>query len=243
MTDQLEHKTILVTGANGGLGREFVRQGLARGARRVYAAARRPQAWEDNRVVPLALDLTDTRSIANAAAEATDVDLLINNAAISSSGFPSVLNGDDEEAREIFETNYFGTLRVTRAFAPILASNGGGAIANVLSLSAWTPIATAYAASKAATWSATNALRLELAPQGTSVTGVMVGLIDTPMSADWDFPKVSPASVVEQTYDGVARGDAEVLADGETRRVKELLSGRAEDLNGYFLEWMAGSTA
>lgn len=243
MTERLDGRTILVTGANGGLGREFVRQGLERGARRVYAAARTPQAWADARVVPLALDLTDSWSIAGAAAEATDVDLLVNNAAIAPSGDLSVLHGDDDVAREIFETNYFGTVRVSRAFAPILAANGGGALLNVLSLSVWTPIPSAYAASKAAAWSATNALRLELAEQGTGVTAVMVGLIDTAMSSEWEMPKVSPASVVEHSYDGLARGDAEVLADEETRLVKGLLSGRAEDLNGYFLEWMASATS
>jgi NAD(P)-dependent dehydrogenase (short-subunit alcohol dehydrogenase family) len=243
MTERLDGRTVLVTGANGGLGREFVRQALERGARRVYAAARTPRAREDARVVPLALDVTDSWSIAGASAEAKDVDLLVNNAAIAPADDLSVLTGDDDVARAIFETNYFGTVRVSRAFAPILAANGGGALVNVLSLSVWTPITSAYAASKAAAWSATNALRIELAAQGTAVTGVMVGLIDTAMSAGWDMPKVTPASVVEQTYDGVARGEAEVLADEETRMVKGLLSGRAEDLNNVFVEWMAGSTS
>ena len=241
MTEQLDGRTILVTGANGGLGREFVRQGLERGARRVYAAARTPQAWEDTRVVPIALDLDDAASIAAAAEQASDVDLLVNNAATAPADDLSALNADEDVARGIFETNYFGTLRVTRAFAPVLAANGGGGILNVLSLSVWTPINSAYAASKAAAWSATNAMRLELSAQGTGVTGVIVGLIDTAMSAAWDFPKVSPSSVVAQSYDGVARGDNEVLADDESRRVKSLLSGRSEDLNAFFAEWLAGA--
>jgi NAD(P)-dependent dehydrogenase (short-subunit alcohol dehydrogenase family) len=241
MTEQLDGRTILVTGANGGLGQEFVRQGLERGARRVYAAARKPQTWEDSRVVPLTLDLNDARSIAAAAASAADVDLLVNNAAIAPATDSSVLTTDEDVARDIFETNYFGTVRVTKAFAPILAANGGGGVLNILSLSAWTPINSVYAASKAAAWSATNALRGELAPQGTGVTGVIVGLIDTAMSAAWDFPKVSPANVVAASYDGVARGDFEVLADDESRQIKALLSGRSEDLNAFFTEWLAGA--
>lgn len=239
MTEQLDGRTILVTGANGGLGQEFVRQGLERGAHRVYAAARKPQVWEDSRVVPLALDLNDAPSIAAAAAIAADVDLLVNNAAVAPTTDTSVLTTDEDLARNIFETNYFGTVRVTKAFAPILAANGGGGVLNVLSLSVWTPINSVYAASKAAAWSATNALRGELAPQGTGVTGV----IDTAMSAAWDFPKVSPANVVAASYDGVARGDFEVLADDESRRVKALLSGRSEDLNAFFTEWLAGAAS
>jgi len=243
MTERLDGRTILVTGANGGLGQEFVRQGLERGARRVYAAARKPQTWEDPRVVPLTLDLNDAASITAAAAIAADVDLLVNNAALAPATDTSVLATDEQLARDIFETNYFGTVRVTKAFAPILAANGGGAVLNVLSLAVFMPINSVYAASKAAAWSATNALRVELAPQGTGVTGVIVGLIDTPMSASWDFPKVSPASVVAVSYDGVARGDFEVLADDESRRVKALLSGRSEDLNAFFTEWLAGAAS
>lgn len=241
MTEQLDGRTILVTGANGGLGQEFVRQGLERGARRVYAAARKPQVWEDSRVVPLALDLNDAQSIAAAAASAADVDLLVNNAAIAPAADTSVLTTDEDLARDIFETNYFGTVRVTKAFAPILAANGGGGVLNVLSLSVWVPINSVYAASKAAAWSATNALRGELAPQGTGVTGLIVGLIDTSMSAAWDLPKVSPGNVVAASYDGVVRGDFEVLADDESRQVKALLSGRSEDLNAFVTEWLAGA--
>lgn len=236
MTERLDGRTILVTGANGGLGEEFVGQGLARGARRVYASARTPRQWDDERVVPLALDLNDNATITAAAAAATDVDLLVNNAAIAPADDRSVLGADEDVARRIFDTNFFGTLRVTNAFAPVLAANGGGAMLNVLSLAVWTPVPSAYAASKAALWSATNALRLELASQRTSVTGVMVGLIDTAMASEWDMPKVSPVSVVEQAYDGVARGDYEVLADEDTRTVKALLSGRLEDINAAYAD-------
>lgn len=239
MTERLDGRTVLVTGANGGLGEEFVRQALGGGAQRVYATARRPRAWEDARVVPLTLDLTDATSVAAAAAVASDVDLLVNNAAIAPTDDQSILTADEELVRQIFETNFFGTVRVAKAFAPVLAANGGGAMLNVLSLSAWLPLPTAYATSKAAAWSATNALRTSLAAQGTTVTGVLVGLIDTAMSAAWDMPKVSPSSVVEQSYAGVASGAFEVLADDNTRAVKALLSASAEDLTAAVFEVMS----
>jgi NAD(P)-dependent dehydrogenase (short-subunit alcohol dehydrogenase family) len=242
MTEQLEGRTVLITGANGGLGGEFVRQALERGARRVYATARTPRAWNDERVVPLPLDLTDAASVARAAAIATDVDLVVNNAAVAPEEDFSVLTGDEDVARRIFETNFFGNLRVAKAFAPVLAANGGGALLNVLSLAAWIPMPTAYAASKAAMWSATNALRAELASQQTSVTGLIVGMIDTAMVARFEVPKSSPASVVGQAYDGVAAGAFEVLADEDSTDVKSRLSGTAEDLNAYLAEALAAVT-
>ncbi|MDX1892827.1 SDR family oxidoreductase [Mycolicibacterium sp. 050158] len=233
MAERLDDRTVLVTGANGGLGEEFVRQALARGARRVYAAARTPREWEDDRVVPLPLDLTDPASVTATAAAAPDVDLLVNNAAIAPQGDASIAGADDDLAHRIFETNVFGTLRVTKAFAPVLAANGGGAILNVLSLAAWLPLPTVYAASKAAMWSATNGSRAELAAQKTGVTGLIVGMVDTPMSARWDLPKVSAASVVEQGYDGVVAGAFEVLADEDSRDAKARLGASSEELNAY----------
>lgn len=240
MAERLDGRTVLITGANGGLGAEFVRQALARGAKRVYATARTPHPWEDPRIVALPLDLTDPPSIVAAARTASDVDLLVNNAAIAPAEDRSVLTGDEGVARDVVETNLFGTLRVAKAFAPVLAANGGGAMLNVLSLSAWLPLPTAYAVSKAAAWSLTNALRGELAAQRTTVTGLLVGMIDTPMSARWDMPKVTPASVVGQGYDGVATGAFEVLADEETQLVKSLLSARAEDLDAAVAQALSG---
>ncbi|MEU0497075.1 SDR family oxidoreductase [Mycobacterium sp. NPDC006124] len=239
MAERLEGRTVLVTGANGGLGEEFVRQALERGAAKVYATARTPKVWDDERIVALALDLTDQSSVASAAEAAADVDLVVNNAAISPADDVSVAAGDEEITRRIFETNYFGNLRVAKAFAPVLAANGGGGLLNVLSLAAWLPLPTAYAASKAAMWSATNALRTELAPANTTVTGLIVGMVDTAMSARFDMPKVTAASVVHQAYDGVATGAFEVLADDDSREVKSRLSGSAEDLNGYLVEKLA----
>ncbi|MFJ3384810.1 MULTISPECIES: SDR family oxidoreductase [unclassified Curtobacterium] len=230
MTEGLDGRIVLVTGANGGLGEEFVRQALARGAAKVYATARSPRQWDDDRIVPLVLDLTDADSIVAAAATASDVDLLVNNAAIAPAADSSIAAADDDLLRSVFETNVIGTIRVSGAFAPVLARNGGGAVLSVLSLAAWTPLPTVYAVSKAAALSATNGLRTELAAQGTTVTGVLVGMVDTAMGARFDVPKVSPASVVAQAYDGAVTGAFEVLADDDTRMVKGLLSRPAEDL-------------
>jgi NAD(P)-dependent dehydrogenase (short-subunit alcohol dehydrogenase family) len=237
----LSGRHVLVTGANGGLGEQFVAQGLERGAAKVYAAARSTRDWDDPRVVPLDLDLTDPDAPARAVAAAADVDVLINNAAIAPQG--DSISGPEEELRRIFETNFFGTLRVSNAFAPVLARNGGGTLINILSSAAWVSMPTGYAASKAAMWSATNALRIQLRGQGTHVVGLLVGMIDTPMTAGWDVPKVTAASVVSQAYDAVGAGSLEVLADETTRDLKTRLSTPAEELYPWLDEQIAALAA
>jgi len=238
MNKPLDGRTVLVTGANGGLGEQFVRQALERGASRVYAAARTGKPWNDARIRPLTLDLTSPDDAVRAAEAAPDVDLLINNAAIAPAG--DSISGPEDELRRTFETNFFGTLRVARAFTPVLAANGGGTLLNILSTAAWINVPTGYGASKAAMWSATNALRVELRAQGTQVIGLLVGMVDTPMSARWDVPKVSPADVVAQAYDAVADGSIEVLADEPTRGLKARLNTRAEELYPWLDEQLAG---
>ncbi|ROS44561.1 SDR family oxidoreductase [Amycolatopsis thermoflava] len=237
MNQSLQGRTVLVTGANGGLGEQFVAQALERGASKVYAAARKPKSWNDSRVQPLALDITDAAAVARAVASAPDVDLVINNAGIAPDG--DSISGPEDELRRIFETNFFGTLRVANAFAPVLGANGGGTLLNILSAASWFSIPTGYAASKAAMWSATNALRVQLRGQGTQVIGLLVGMIDTPMTAGWDVPKVTAASVVAQAYDGVANGALEVLADEPTRELKSRLSTKAEELYPWLDEQLA----
>lgn len=240
MDATLAGRTVLVTGANGGLGTQFVTQALERGAVKVYAAARTPGDWSDARVEALALDVTDSDAAARAAAAAPDVDLLVNNAGIAPAG--DYVSGPEDELRRIFETNFFGTLRIANAFTPVLAANGGGTLVNVLSAAAWIPVPTGYAASKAAMWSATNALRQLLQKQHTQVLAVLVGMIDTPMSARWDVPKVSAHSVVAQTYGGVTAGLIEILADEPTRGLKSQLNTPAEQLYPFLHQQLEGFT-
>ncbi|MBJ7289912.1 MAG: SDR family NAD(P)-dependent oxidoreductase [Williamsia sp.] len=200
--------------------------------RRLRAAARSTKDWGDDRVTPMSLDITSADDLGSAVSVAADVDLLINNAGIAPEG--DSITGSEDNLRRIFETNFFGNLRVANAFAPILAANGGGAMLNVLSAASWISIPTAYAASKAAMWSATNGLRSALRGQGTHVIGLQVGMIDTPMAARWDVPKVTPESVVTQAYDAVRDGSIEVIADDWTGMVKARMSDSAEE----FYPWI-----
>jgi NAD(P)-dependent dehydrogenase (short-subunit alcohol dehydrogenase family) len=217
---KLDGTTALVTGANRGLGRHFAQQLLERGARKVYATARDPSTIDLRGVTTLALDVTDPRAFAAAATAAPDVDLLVNNAGISTG--TGLVAGDLDILRREFETNYWGVLEAIRAFQPILAANGGGAVLNVLSQLSWMSFAgsTGYAASKAAAWSLTNGIRLELAEQRTLVTALMLSATDTDMTAAWDAPKNDPADVVRQALDGLAAGRWEVVADSDTAATK-----------------------
>ncbi len=231
--------TALVTGANRGIGRHFAQQLLERGASNVYATARDPESIDLPGVEPLRLDVTDPASIAAAAAIASDVTLLVNNAGAST--YQNLVTGDLDKIRLEMDTNFYGTLAMVRAFAPALAAGGGGAIVNVLSRLSWLsyPGATAYAASKAAAWSLTNGIRLELAEQGTLVTGLLLSATDTDMMAGWDIPKNDPADVVRQALDGIEAGALEVLADADTAEAKASLS---EDPSVGYGELLAGAS-
>ena len=222
MTSRVAGGVVLVTGANGGLGTEFVRQALERGATKVYATARTPRAWEDPRVVPLALDVTSLDSITEAAAIATDVTVVVNNAGTANG---ATVMGDSPALRDLFDVNLFGPLAIANAFAPALAKNGGGALLNVLSVLSWIGVGDGYSATKAALWSATNTQRLALAPNGTVVTALHLGYTDTPMTAGLDVTKNDPADIVAQAYDGVEAGAYEILADEISTQVKAGLAG------------------
>jgi NAD(P)-dependent dehydrogenase (short-subunit alcohol dehydrogenase family) len=219
---QLADSVVLVTGANGGLGTEFVRQALQRDARRVYATARRARAWDDDRVVPLVLDVTDSASVAAAAAAAADTTIVINNAGVSAG--QSLLTMPLDEVRAAYETNVFGPIAVAQAFAPVLARNGGGALVDVHSALSWLARPGVYPSTKAALWSVTNSLRLELANQKTQVVGAHLGFADTPMTAGLDVDKADPRDIVAAIYDGLEADELEVLADDVSRRVKQGLS-------------------
>lgn len=223
----LDGAVVLVTGANGGIGTHFVRDALARGASKVYATARNPRTWDDDRIVPLALDVTDPASIQAAVKAASDVTVLINNAGISVSS-PGILTHTDAEIRTNVETNFLGPLFLTRAFAPILAAKEDAAVIDIHSAMSWYAVGGIYSATKAALWSATNSLRLELAPQGVHVVGVHVGYVDTAMAAHTTDPKTNPADLVRIVFDAVEAGEYEVLADEVSVRAKAGLSAPIE---------------
>ena len=222
---KIENSVALVTGANRGIGLAFARELLARGARKVYVGARDTATITQAGVQALRLDVNNPEDVAAAAALATDVTLVVNNAGIAQPG--GFLAADSEEvARRIFETNFFAVLRVSKAFAPILKANGGGALLNVLSVASWVNGGelAAYSASKSAAWSLTNALRTELAAQKTHVLGLHMAYVDTDLTRGFDVPKSSAEDIVARAFDGLEAGADEVLADEITQQVRRGLT-------------------
>lgn len=228
--------TALVTGANRGLGRSYLNRLLDRGAARVYAASRDPETIEvtDTRIVPIRCDITNPTQVAAAAQRCDDVTVLINNAGVMLRT-PLLAAPDTSAARSEMDTNYFGTLAMCRAFAPILANNGGGALVNVLSVASWQNSAFngSYGASKSAEWALTNAIRIELRSAGTLVVGVHAGWIDTDMAATVNDAKLSTGDVVEQSLHAVENGDEEVIAGDWAHSVKQALAG---DLSAMYAD-------
>ncbi|AMW11304.1 short-chain dehydrogenase [Streptomyces qaidamensis] len=221
---ELKNAVAVVTGANRGLGRHLAAQLVERGAK-VYAAARRSETVDLPGVRPLRLDVTDQESIREAARIASDATLLINNAGISTGA--TLVGGDLDEVRREMETNFFGPLAATRAFAPVIEGNGGGAVLNVLSALSWFHPAGlgSYAASKAAAWALSDASREELAPRGITVSALHVGYMDTDMAAGVPADqKVAAADVAAQALYGIETGLPEILADETSRYVKQSLS-------------------
>jgi NAD(P)-dependent dehydrogenase (short-subunit alcohol dehydrogenase family) len=220
----LSNSVAVVTGANRGLGRHIAAQLLERGAK-VYAGARRPESVDLPGAIPLEIDVTDPASVERAAAVAADATLLINNAGSSTGA--GLLDGELDAIRLEMETHYFGTLFVTRAFAPVIGRNGGGAILNVLSVLSWVhPAASgAYTAAKTAEWALTDSIRAELTPKGIAVSALHVGYMDTDMAAHVPAgQKTAPELIAAQALDGIAAGHPEILADDASRHVKSTLS-------------------
>lgn len=221
---QIEGTTALVTGANRGLGRHLAQQLRDRGAT-VYAGARKPESVDLDGVIPIAIDLTDPASVEAAAAAASDVAILVNNAGSSTGS--TLLTGNLDDIRLEMDTHFFGTLAVTRAFAPQLAKHEQSAVLNILSVLSWLslPGSGAYSAAKAAAWSLTNALRQELAGQHTRVSALHVGYMDTDMARSVAGPKSSPEDVAKIAIDGIAADQTEIIADDISRTVLAGLSG------------------
>ena len=222
---KINNAVALVTGANRGIGLAFTRALLARGVRKVYAAARDPATVTQPGVEAIRLDVTKPDDVAAAAARAGDVTLVVNNAGIGAVGGFLAADGE-ESARRHLETNFFGMLRMSRAFAPVLAANGGGALLNVLSIVSWVNGGqlAPYAASKSAAWSLTNALRHELAAQRTQVLALHMAFVDTDLVRALEGPKSSAEDIVQRALDGLEAGLDEVLADERTRLVKHGLT-------------------
>lgn len=223
---KIENSIVFVTGASRGLGLAFAREALRRGAAKVYAGVRRPENFNEPGIIPVRLDVTDPESIAAAAKIASDTTVLVNNAGVAEVSESPFADNVEEQARRIFETNYYGVMRTTRAFEASLPSNGNGAVINVLSDVTWraVPILTPYSASKAAAWSYTNNIRVHLKSRNISVVGLHVGFIDTDLTQGFDVPKANPVDVVRQTYDALEAGESEVLADAGSRELKQTLS-------------------
>jgi len=219
----------LVTGANRGIGAAIARALLEAGAAKVYAGARDPKSVTDQRLTPVRLDVTSADDIEAAARLASDVDIVVNNAGVSGPE-AQLLTGSLDVARAVMETNVFGPWQIARAFAPILAANGGGALVNVLSAGSWAAMsaAPAYTASKAAEWSLTNALRLGLAKQHTLVVGVHSGFVDTDLSSNVRATKISADDLAEQVVRALAEDRAEVLADEFTVATRRALADGIE---------------
>ncbi|QPF88184.1 SDR family NAD(P)-dependent oxidoreductase [Bradyrhizobium genosp. L] len=224
--------TVFITGANRGLGLAFAREARLRGAKKVYAGVRNTGGFQEPGITPIRIDVTDKASIAAAAELAADTTLLINNA-----GIAALIDGPlapDVEAQSIrmFETNYYGVVRVTQAFERTLLAKPHAAIINVLSDIVWLPrpYLTPYAASKTAAWSFTNQLRFHLRERGVQVLGLHVGFMDTDLTNGIDVAKASPEDVVRQTYDALAAGKSEIMADKGTAVLKGTL---AAEVPGY----------
>ena len=226
----IEGAVALVTGGNRGFGRALVDELLDRGAAKVYATSRSAQpSRDDERIIPLILDVADDSSVAAAAHAAPDVSILLNNAGIQLT--TPVLEAPLSDIHDELETNLFGIIRVARAFAPVLAGQPRSSMVNVLSGLSWVSFGRGYEISKAAAWSATNALRLALRDQGTIVTALHVGYMDTDMVAHLNVPKADPRDVAVQVADAILAGDFEILADDLTRSVKSRL---ADDVTSMY---------
>lgn len=229
---EIKNATVFVTGANRGLGLAFAREAVRRGAKKVYAGMRNTAGFDEPGVVAVRIDVTNPATVAAAAEIAADTTILINNAGIAALIDNPLATDFESQSKALFDTNYYGLARVTQAFEPALSKQSNAAIINVLSDIVWLPrpYLTPYAASKAAAWSYTNQLRFHLVDRGVQVLGLHVGFLDTDLTNGIDVPKTSPADVASRTYDALAEGKSEIMADKGTVLLKSTL---ADDVPGY----------
>ena len=222
---QIKKSTVLITDANRGIGLAFAKAFLARGAQKVYAGSRDPAKISLSGVTPIKLDVNSIADVQAAAQLAQDVTIVVNNAGIANLG--SFMAEDAEDLlRSHLETNVLGVLRMSRAFAPVLAKNGGGALLNVASVASWIsgPLLANYAVSKSALWSLSNGLRNDLRGQGTQVLTLHMGFVDTDLTKGLEMPKETPEAIVDRALQALEAGAHEVLADDMTKQVKAGLS-------------------
>ena len=221
---QIQDSTVLITGANRGIGKAFADALLDRGATKVYAAVRDVATVTDPRLLPIQLDVSDPDRVAAVARELDDVQVVVNNAGVLHVSVP--LSASLDTARVELETNYLSLVSMTHAFAPVLERNGGGAFVNVLSVYSWVamPLLSTYSASKAAAWSYTNAARIELRRQGIQVVGVHPGPVDTDMAAAFEIEKIPPATVATSALDALEADEPEAVVDDYSRVLKAGLS-------------------
>ncbi|MGI5290144.1 SDR family oxidoreductase [Nonomuraea polychroma] len=205
----------------------------ARGAKKVYVGVRKPEGMDRPGLVPVKVDVTDSTSVEAAAEQCGDVTLLVNNAGIAKVNTGALDPAFIDASREMFETNFYGMIRTSQAFSPVISRNGGGAIINVLSDATWfaRPLVAAYSATKSAAWSFTNALRIDVRDNGIQVLGLHVGFMDTDMTRGFEMEKIATSQVAAITLDELENGKEEVLADKQSRLVKGTLSTE----QGYYL--------
>ncbi len=228
----IANKTVLITGANRGIGRALVDEALERGAKRVYAGTRSALERAEARVIPLTLDVTSDSQIQRAADQVDTLDVLVNNAGVA--------NYDDLSRPELIEqhlaVNLFGTLKVTRAFLPLLRRSKGAVVNNLSMVSlAPLPIIPGYSISKAAAFNMTQSLRALLAGQGVTVHAVVLGPVDTDMNRGFNVPKASPESAARGIFDGLERGEEEIFPDPASHALAEAWrTGAAKALERQF---------
>ena len=235
----LSDKTVLVTGANRGIGYALVNALLGRGVKKIYAASRDTSKlpdFGDDRVVPIELDINDAAQIENAAEVANDIDLLINNAGVAA--FTSLLTGPRELLERDMQTNYYGTLDMVRAFVPVLEGKQDAAIVNVVTIAAFAnfPMAGGYSASKAALYSLSQGIRIELASKGISVHTVNPGPIDTDMARDFPADKASPEETAENILNGIESNEPDIFPDAFGRHLFDVWQNDYQDLEKIVLD-------